>query len=79
MDEKSHALAHKMLHAAGEQLVPLEVANAALGILCLALSKMDDVQRRDKLVAGVEAAVRSGVANLLLAAETGKAETPWLQ
>lgn len=80
MDPKSKALMHKMLDAlrSEQPLEPLEVANASLGIMCLALSKMRDAKQRDHLLTNLDAAARESVSRLMRGEETTGAPT-WLQ
>jgi hypothetical protein len=79
MDPKVRALVHKMLSGlSGEPLVPVDVANAAFAIMCLALSKISDTQQRDALLAKLDAAARDRVAALMREAQAGEGAT-WLQ
>jgi hypothetical protein len=60
-----HTLLEKMLDPLrGEPLEPSVVANAAFAIMCLALSKMHP-QRRDEMLAALDAAARSQVETFL--------------
>jgi hypothetical protein len=69
MEPEARVLVQKMLKGlVGEPLVPPDVANAGFHIMCLALSKMDDAQREERL-AQLEAAARTHIFHLLGARE----------
>jgi hypothetical protein len=80
MEPNVRGLVHKMLRGlSGEQVVPIDVANAAFAIMCLALSKVSDTHQREDLLSKLGAAARDRVASLMREAQADEAPASWLQ